>query len=505
MSVLDKLDLDLKISDKDFRKMIEKRMARLGVLQRVLHEAAVPVLIIFEGWHGAGKGVIINSLVQAMDPRGFKVYTAYSPNEEERSKPFFWQFWNKLPGKGKISILDRSWYGQIVNKIATKKIDAAESTAAYSDINAFERLFMDDNHVIIKFFTHISRKEHKERVKQQVKKAFSSDFRKTSDDWREINLYKQLYESYEEMFSKTDTACSPWTVVESHDINYARIKVLDYIISVFEKKADSIEIANKEHTKIIKAVKEDTNEKAFSSSTLNNIDLSKSIDKEEYNELLIAYQKELSELQFKLFKKKISTIMVFEGWDAAGKGGTIKRVTGRLDPRGYYVVPVAAPGLVDKNYHYLWRFWKEMPLNGTVAIFDRSWYGRVMVERIEGFAREDEWRRAYSEINEMEEQLTNGGNILLKFWLQIDKDEQLKRFNSRQEDTLKKWKITDEDWRNREKWDEYEIAVSEMLFRTSTTRARWTVVESNDKRYGRLKTLKTIIDAMKKRIADNKN
>lgn len=500
--MLDTLDLNLEISDKQFNKMVEGRMERLGELQRALRDANLPVIITFEGWHGSGKGVMINTLVQAMDPRGFKVHTAYRPNEEEQSKPFFWQFWNKLPAKGKISIFDRSWYGQIVNQIAKKEIDAAESVAAYSDINAFERLLRDDNYVIIKFFAHISQKEHKKRIKELKKILGKDDMRQTRDDWHEIDIYETLYKAYEEMFSKTDTAFSPWVAVEAHDINYARIKVLDYIIGVFEKKLSNLEF-EQQYVPVQKENNPETSEKKdglFFSSVLSKLDLSKSVSKKDYENLLPGYQEELRELQFTLFRKNIPTILLFEGWDAAGKGGAIRRVTENMDPRGYYVTPVAAPSMVDKNYHYLWRFWKEMPAKGTVAIFDRSWYGRVMVERVEGFAREDEWRRAYREINEMEEQLINSGNILLKFWLQVDKDEQLKRFEARQEDPYKKWKITDEDWRNREKWDAYETAVNEMLFRTSTVRAPWTIVESNDKKYGRLKTIRTIIAAMKERL-----
>ena len=505
--MLETLDLKVKISDKQYEKMIEERMEKLGELQRDIHDAKVPVVIVFEGWHGSGKGVIINALAQAMDPRAFKVHTAYSPDENERSKPFFWQFWQKLPAKGQISIFDRSWYGQIVNKIVSKQISEKSSAAAYSDINAFERLLRDDNHIIIKFFTHISEKEHKQRIKK-MEKILSKEFRYTSDDWKEIGLYKDMLSGYEEMFSKTDTGFSPWVAVEAHDANYARIKVLDYIINTFEKKVDTIKFEEKVKIKAAKLIekeaatkKENIADTALFSSVLSKIDLSQSVDKKDYRNKLKEYQSELRELQFRLFQEKISTILVFEGWDAAGKGGTIKRVTGNLDPRGYYVTPIAAPGMVDKNYHYLWRFWKEMPSKGMVAIFDRSWYGRVMVERVEGFAAEEDWRRAYREINEMEEQLTNSGSILLKFWLQIDKGEQLKRFEARQCDPLKTWKITDEDWRNREKWDAYEIAVNEMLFRTSTARARWTIVESNDKFYGRLKTLKTVIDAMKDRLS----
>ncbi len=494
--MLDTLDLKLKLDKKDYEKMKTERMGKLGLLQRAVREAGIPVVIIFEGWNSSGKGVIINSLVQAMDPRGFKVHTAYHPNEEERGKPFFWQFWTKLPEKGQISIFDRGWYFQTVHREVMQQANALESAIAYSDINAFERLLTDGNHVIIKFFTHISAKEHKKRIKE-LEKNYGKDWRPTEEDWREIDIYQPLLKIYEEMFSKTDTAYAPWVAVEAHDTKYAQIKVLDYVINILNKKLEEVAAGRK--TTVDKN-KDSAIESAFYSSVLSKVDLSQIVSKKEYTEKLEKYQIRLQELQFKLFRGKVPMIIVFEGWDAAGKGGTIKRVTGNMDPRGYYVTSTAAPGFIDKGYHYLWRFWKEMPSQGMVAIFDRSWYGRVLVERVEGFATEEEWRRSYREINEMEEQLINSGSLLLKFWLQIDKDEQLKRFEDRQSDPAKNWKITEEDWRNREKWDAYELAVNEMLFRTSTVKAPWTIVESNCKPFGRLKTIKTIINAIETRF-----
>ena len=193
-------------------------------------------------------------------------------------------------------------------------------------------------------------------------------------------------------------------------------------------------------------------------------------------------------------------VIAYEGWDAAGKGGNISRLTQNLDPRGYEVVPVAAPNDVEKAHHYLWRFWARMPKAGHITIFDRTWYGRVLVERVEGFCTEAQWRRAYREINGMEQQLAHFGTVLLKFWLHIDADEQLRRFRERQEMAHKQWKITDEDWRNREKMGQYRDAVEEMLHRTTTPYAPWTIVESNCKRYARVKVLETVCEAIRKRL-----
>ena len=237
---------------------------------------------------------------------------------------------------------------------------------------------------------------------------------------------------------------------------------------------------------------------------LSGVDLTKALSSKEYKKELDALQKKMELLHSELYRLRIPVVICFEGWDAAGKGGAIKRLTSHMDPRGYQVNPTASPNDTEKAHHYLWRFWNNMPKAGHIAIFDRTWYGRVMVERIEGFCSEEEWRRAYQEINEMEEHLTNSGCIVLKFWLHIDKDEQEKRFKERMEDPAKQWKITDEDWRNREKWDAYEKAVDEMLVRTSTTYAPWEIVEANSKYFARVKVLRTVVDAMEKEIERRK-
>ena len=235
---------------------------------------------------------------------------------------------------------------------------------------------------------------------------------------------------------------------------------------------------------------------------LETIDLSKSLTKEEYVRDLTRYQLQLRALAYQLYVQKRPLVMVYEGWDAGGKGGNIKRITERLDPRGYEVYPIAAPQGDDKTHHYLWRFWRRLkpPDEKQILIFDRSWYGRVMVERLEGFCTEEEWKRAYREINEFERQLVDFGTVLVKFWIHISKDEQLRRFEARQETPYKAWKLTDEDWRNRQKWDQYEAAINDMLLKTSTLTAPWTIVEGNCKWYARVKALKTLVDVLSREL-----
>ena len=240
--------------------------------------------------------------------------------------------------------------------------------------------------------------------------------------------------------------------------------------------------------------------KELMESILGRVDLGLSCGREEYERELKMLQERIRELHGELYRRRIPVVLGFEGWDAGGKEGAIKRLTAKMDPRGHVVHPTASPNPVERQYHYLWRFWRDMPKAGHITIFDRTWYGRVMVERIEGFCTKSEWRRAYREINDMERTLTREGVLVLKFWMQIDKDEQERRFRERQENPEKQWKITEEDWRNREKWDQYETAVNEMLIRTSTANAPWIVVEGNDKYYARLKVLRTVVEAIEERI-----
>lgn len=229
---------------------------------------------------------------------------------------------------------------------------------------------------------------------------------------------------------------------------------------------------------------------------LERIDLSKTLSREEYRQRLAHFQVRLGQLGYQVYVQKRPVIIVFEGWDAGGKGGSIKRMTEALDPRGYAVHPIAAPTGEDKTHHYLWRFWRRLPEKGQIAIFDRSWYGRVMVERIEGFCTEGEWKRAFREINQFERMLVDFGTILIKFWIHIDRQEQLARFEAREKTPYRAWKLTDEDWRNREKWDLYLEAVEDMLLKTSTITAPWTIIEGNSKFHTRVEALKTAVEVL---------
>lgn len=496
--MLREIDLSKKVDDAVYKESVKKLKITLSELQRSAKTLGVPVMIVFEGWDAAGKGTLINELLLPLDPRGFNAYFTKEPTEEEFFRPFLWSFWHKTPAKGRIVIFDQSWYRKVSYEKMDKAISKSECENAFDDIKSFERQLSDDGTLIIKFFLHISKKEQKKRLKE-LEGNPSTSWKVTENDWKHHKQYDGFMTAFEEMIEKTDSEYAPWTIIEADDGKFAKLKMFSAVVEILEEKLEKIKSAQ-----LLKPMLHSQagqhNSPAVSSSILNGIDLSEALDKADYEKKLKKYQERLREIEYEIYKKRIPVIITYEGWDAAGKGGNIKRLVENLDPRGYEVIPVAAPNDLEKSHHYLWRFWNNIPKAGHIAIFDRTWYGRVLVERVEGFCSEPEWERAYREINEMEKQLVNFGAVLLKFWLHIDKEEQLRRFNERQSIPYKNYKITEEDWRNREKWDAYESAVDEMLFRTSTTYAPWTVVESNNKYFARIKTLKTVIDAVEKRL-----
>ncbi|MDY2594751.1 MAG: phosphate--AMP phosphotransferase, partial [Oliverpabstia sp.] len=420
---------------------------------------------------------------------------------------FLWRFWTKTPEKGRIAIFDRSWYRRVLVDRFDGVTTAKELEYAYEEINSFERQLTDGGYVMIKLFLAIDKKEQKKRFKKLMESK-SSAWRVSEGDLkrnREYDVYKAMND---EMLQKTDSDYAPWTIIEATDREFATVKIYSAVIKALSDKIESVkkekERKQKEKTaKKAESTKPEENEDTvLRTSSLNSVDLSLSYTKEEYKEKLEKLQNRIQELHGELYRRRIPVILGFEGWDAGGKGGAIKRLTEKMDPRGYQVNPTAAPNDIERAHHYLWRFWNNVPKKGHIAIFDRTWYGRVMVERIEGFCSKEEWMRAYKEMNDMEANWVHSGAIVMKFWLQIDKDEQERRFKERMENPEKQWKITDEDWRNREKWDQYEQAVDDMLVKTSTTYAPWIIVEGNNKYYARIKVLQSVVDAIEKRLKD---
>lgn len=491
--MLEKIDLSKTLDKKEYKQQIEELEPKLSLLQRELRELGVPVMIVFEGFEASGKGTQINRLIQPMDPRGFAVYSTKSETKEEALHPYLWRFWNKTPAKGRIAIFDRSWYRKVLEDRYDKKTHKKDLYTIFDEINVFEKQLADGGTLIIKFYLDISEKEQHKRFKKLLEKDATS-WRVTDKDIDRNKHFDKFVEMADEMLIKTDTEYAPWTIVEAEDERYAAVKILTTVVKAFEERYEKEKNSPK---KQIDGKFDDTN---LNESVLKKVDLSKKLDKEDYEKRLEELQKKLSLLHSEIYAKRIPVVLAFEGWDAGGKGGAIKRLARALDPRGYTVNPTSSPNDIERAHHYLWRFWTKMPKDGHIAIFDRTWYGRVMVERIEGFCTTQDWQRAYKEINQMEQQLANHGAVVIKFWLHIDKDEQARRFKERQDIPEKNWKITDEDWRNREKWDMYEKAVDEMLVRTSTSYAPWVIVEGNDKMYARIKVLETVVDALEKKL-----
>ncbi len=509
--MLEKIDLSKAMDKNKYNEISEELEMKLSVLQRECKNLNIPIMIVFEGWGASGKGTLINRLIHPLDPRGFKVYTIQEASEEERLRPFLWRFWTKIPAKGRITLFDRSWYRRVLGDRIDQIITKRDADLAFDEIINFEKQLTEDGMVIIKLFLHISKKEQKKRF-EKLESSSDTSWRVTKLDWEQNKHYEEYLRINEEMLEKTDTSFAPWTIIEASDREYATIKILTTVVeklkaacgqqklaSEGEKESDNEERSDENNELITDQSATDT-DSSFQTDVLNGVDLSLSLTKEEYKKKLKKLQKKLKALHYEMYKKRLPVILAFEGWDAAGKGGTIKRLTEPMDPRGYEVIPIASPNDAEKAHHYLWRFWNTIPKAGHIAIYDRTWYGRVMVERIEGFCAEEEWKRAYNEINHMEEHIANSGAIVIKFWLHIDKEEQETRFKERQELPEKQWKITEEDWRNRAKWDEYEVAVNEMILRTSTTYAPWVIVEANSKYYARIKVLETVVNALEERL-----
>ncbi|MFN5516152.1 MAG: polyphosphate:AMP phosphotransferase [Cyanobacteriota bacterium] len=488
--MLDTLDLSLSLDKETYRTQIEDLMRQLRDLQEACWHEKAPVIIVLEGWAAAGKGTLLKKIINYMDPRGFAVNPTFQATEQERRYPFLWRFWEKLPPRGSLGFFYHSWYTSCLEERLLKRVTPAQAPLQMRDINAFERQLVEDGAALAKFWIHLSRKELKKRLKEYEADDLES-WRVRPEDWQQEKNYKEYCALTEEMLTYTSTGHGPWTLVEGDCERWARVKVLSQLVAVIVQALDSRKISpapvvSQPQTALLPT------EPNF----LDAVDLSLNLGKEDYRQQLRDEQIALRRLQAELFQQQIPVIALFEGWDAAGKGGAIKRLTDTLDPRSYRVNAFAAPTPEEARYHYLWRFWRKIPEGGRIGIFDRSWYGRVMVERVEGFASEMEWRRAYQEINEFEAQLTTSGYVVVKFFLHISPEEQLRRFQERAQDSFKQYKLTDEDWRNREKSPLYAVAINQMIARTSTPAAPWNVIPANDKYYARVAVIQAVVKAI---------
>ena len=484
-----------------FKARIPGLRSELLEVQRQLTGAKFPVIVMFAGVDGAGKGETVNLLNEWMDPRWIVTRAYGQPSEEEIERPEYWRYWRDLPPKGRIGLFLSAWYSRPVVNRAYGRIRTNELDQQLERIASFERTLTSDGALILKFWMHLGKKAQKRRL-ETLEKDPLTRWRVTKQQWRHWKMYDKFVAAGERVLRRTSTVDAPWTIVEGVDEAYRSLTVATAIRdAVREALAQSGAATVKKSAPPPKAVtRANTPRQTTTPTILSSLDTQQKVSKKDFGERLEKLQGRLNLLQRKAQAKNISTILVFEGWDAAGKGGAIRRITRALDARSYQVIPIAAPTDEERAHHYLWRFWRHLSRAGRLTIFDRSWYGRVLVERVEGFASEHEWRRAYTEIDEFEDQLVEHGTVLVKYWIHITQDEQLRRFKEREKEKYKQWKLTDEDWRNRAKWPDYERAVNEMVERTSTRGAPWTVVEGNDKYFARLKVLKTLCNSLAEAI-----
>jgi polyphosphate:AMP phosphotransferase len=480
-----------KLSKGEFKRMEPQLRGDLLDAQYELSKnGKFPVIILFSGVRGAGKGETVNLLNEWMDPRHIHTHAFDTPTDEERNRPPMWRFWRALPPKGKIGMLFGSWYTQpIVNRVF-KQTRANDMVRSIEDINRFERMLADDGALMLKFWFHLSKKRQRERLKS-LQADPETRWRVTERDWDFFKYYDRFYRISEDTLRETSMAWAPWSVVEGSDPEYRVVTVARTLLEAMKARlaassTKSISLPPQKVTKL--ALPADNRD------LLNQLDLSQTIAKKRYESELRKEQRRLALLTRHPKFLERNVVAVFEGMDAAGKGGAVRRIASALDARLYRIIPIAAPTDEEKAQPYLWRFWRHVPMKGRYTIYDRSWYGRVLVERVEKFAAEADWMRAYAEINDFEEQLARNGGIVMKFWLQISKEEQYRRFKEREKTRHKQFKITEEDWRNRKKWAEYQVAAAEMIERTSTSLAPWVLVPSNDKYVARLKIIKSLCD-----------
>ena len=488
------VELGHKVNKADYAATLDQLRVGLINAQYDLQSANFPLVVLLMGDDRDACNAIINQMGEWMDSRYIHYHFFGHPTEEEKERPRFWRYWCRLPWHGRTGVFMGAW---ALNAIAARlrcDIDDGEFQQRCEHIRQFEQTLTDDGALILKFWFHLPKSDHKKRSKKGKKQAQIA-WRTDDEEWQGHNNYDDFIQLAERYIRITSTGAAPWHLIESAQGRHRNLTVAKTLHNALKTRlgatvstgaqlvvAGSLFPVDGDHT------------------VLDTVDLTAAYPWQQYREILDQYQTELSELSRKARKQGLTCVLVFEGWDAAGKGGVIRRLTQAMDAQDYRVIPIAAPTPAELAHHYLWRFWTRLPRAGRTVIFDRSWYGRVLVERVEGFAQEYEWQRAYSEINDFESQLAEQGYLVQKFWLHIDPDEQLRRFKARENTPYKKYKITEEDYRNRDRWPDYANAVTDMVTRTSTEFARWHLVPANDKRYARIQVIETFCNALKQRL-----
>lgn len=549
----------------EYKKKFDKLVSRLIVLQQEAKKKDIGMVVLFEGWKGAGKGSRISDLIYHLDARDTSVYVTEDFSDEEARLvrdpsfgatgyfPILQQFWKALGSRGSMTFYDRGWYSvvaqHLINAAPRKKTSVTKRYAAMIEesmervmpmMESFEKQLIADGYLVVKFFLHIDEETQRKRLTKLYNDP--QTFWRVSDrDLAQVERYEQMYKLYDEMLENSNFGSSEWVILEAAEKRRVNLAVVETLVNVLEKEinkpvdeetleaekkaqknsaqgVDEVNLlderfrSNEENAKLLEQAKQQARDMAAFAPKesafpivkdyprLENVDHALSLEKREYKKMLKVEQEKLRRLELDMYIKRVPMIIMYEGWDAAGKGGSIKRVAQALDARSYTIFPSPAPSRIELAHPHLWRYWTRLPKAGHVGIYDRSWYGRVLVERVEGFASVSQWSRAYDEINEFERDLTNWGAILIKFWVDVSSETQLERFRAREENPEKRWKITAEDWRNRDKNPQYYAAIEDMFRLTSTEYAPWHILESDNKYYARVKALRIINEALEDRL-----
>jgi len=500
-------ELGQTVSKQEFKDRARQLRQRLLEAQILLsREAGFSVMIDFAGVDGAGKGSTVSLLHDWLDTR-LLTTNAYGPlTEAQRERPRFWRFWWGIPRKGRTGLNLSGRYSQPILDRVDERISAKEYDAELRRIQAFERALADDGTLVLKFWMHLSREAQKSRL-EALEADPEQAWRVSAKDWAHWEIYDRFIDTAERTITATNTDYAPWHIVEGLDQNFRILTVAQIILNALESRLGLSNTSPAPELLIdVDAMQMDDplpSRPEGLVTVLSALDMSPKLSKAAYGQKLSKQQGRIHLLQRKALQKGRSTIVVFEGPDAAGKGGVIRRIIPTLDARNYRVLQYGAPTDDEHAHHYLWRFWRHLSRSGRLTIFDRSWYGRVLVERVEGLASDNEWRRAFAEINDFEDQLIEHGTVLVKFWMHITPEQQLARFEDRKEKTYKRWKLTTEDWRNRSSWYDYEKAAHEMVKYTSTHVSPWELVPANDKKYARVTVLETLCDLLEKALEES--
>jgi polyphosphate:AMP phosphotransferase len=475
-----------RLSKREYQVRARALRENLLQMQVGMKNVSFKVLLLLAGPEGAGRGNLLHALTGWLDPRGVETFTFFAPTDEEREHPHQWRFWRSLPSIGRIGLYAGSWYTETLREEARGKRVRDQLDQEAGRIREFEKLLADSGTLIVKVWLQLS-KEAQGRRLQALSDDAETAWRVTEEDWHHHRIYDQLAKTARRIREQTDRPGAHWTTIDAEDERARDLLVGELLLARFNQQKKKMSRLNRRIgiPRVVRPLR------PSGLRRLRALPLDQELSEEGYESQREKWLGRLNRAVRAALDADRSIVFAFEGWDAAGKGGAIRRLTSAIDPREYSVIPVAKPTEEEKHAHYLWRFWRQVPRDGRVAIFDRSWYGRVLVERLEGFCREDEWRRAFGELNNFEQQLTEHGVIVLKYWLHVSHEEQLRRFREREATPHKQHKMNAEDWRNRKKRGAYEVAVGDMLALTDRENAPWHLVPADNKRFARLEVLRS--------------